>query len=240
MSSGPPDEWGDLLLDGPLPDVGLLDDLQVSSQAASTGAAQKGPNFVQLCAASNPLPTCPGRPPPFQLGFGLMEPELPPGLEGLDCLGLDLGGGSAAAAAPSSSDLLESLQLDAAGFAHPQSSSGTRHSPSDSGSDSPVVLPLVGGGVPAPNGAPRGGAAPPVGGPLDGQASPATSESENNGRGRSGSPAVGSAQRGGTADGGAVGKPNRPLTDEEKRLVSPAASLGTDCLVQATCVVGLL
>ncbi|EFN52810.1 hypothetical protein CHLNCDRAFT_138475 [Chlorella variabilis] len=169
----PEDTWGELLLDG-LPNVGLLDDLQ--------------------------------------LDCGLSDVGLPPGLHDLECLDLDDLGAAGGGAAPASSDLLESLQLDA--FSHPASSSDARHSPSDSGSDSPVVLPLVGAAPAAPATGPRQGT-PPRGA----DASPATSESETNGGGRSGSPAAATSQRGAQAGGAAAAQqPQRPLSEEEKRL----------------------
>ncbi|KAL4440222.1 hypothetical protein ABPG75_003223 [Micractinium tetrahymenae] len=155
--------WGDLL-DG-LPDVGLLDDMQVD------------------CL--------------------LEDAVLPPGLDPLD--GLDLGldpvdaaalgapsalgtGATASAGSHPSSDLLESLQLDATPFAELANSSGAGHSPnsSGSGSDSPVAM--LGTGLAAHP--PLAAAAQQLAeaSPPPSRASPATSESENNGqpqRGRS-------------------------------------------------------
>ena len=169
-----------------------------------------------------------------------LDCQLPPGLGGLEGLG-DLGGlgGGAAAGPPASSDLLESLQLDA--FSQPLSSTGAGGQPagsgSGSGSDSPVVLSLGTQPVP-PAAAPflpaaAAGAAPqaPAGQlrslcDAGGEgASPATSESEARQRGRSGSPAGAGAgdsraPTGAGGSGGAGGAAGRFASEEEKRLVS--------------------
>lgn len=158
----------------------------------------------------------------LQLDLGLAA-----GLDDLDCLGLDLSpsvnaGGGTATHDPAGSDLLESLQLDAGAFDQPVGSSGARHSPSFSGSDSPVVLPLLG---PAPPPAVAGAATATAGvqqsvlhtfGHGNG-ASPATSESENNGMARTASPAAVASQRM-QASGSQGQQAQRPLTEEEKRL----------------------
>lgn len=207
MSLGKPEAWGELLLDG-MPGVGLLDDLQVSRWA------EDGP--------PSDTPTPAGRPggsftPPSRLALPLVQLECGLGLPpGLDDLGLDLSDGAfvgdAAASArshPTSSDLLESLQLDAAAFGKP--SSGT---PSGSGSDSPVVLPLVHGAA-APSPSPLRSCV----GLGHNRASPATSESE--------APEGDAGGRGG-GGGAASGQPGsrQQMSEEEKRLVraGPAVS----------------
>jgi hypothetical protein len=141
------------------------------------------------------------------------------GLDGLDCLGLEFAGATAAGGTPASSDLLESLQIDTGAFV-PLSSTGTRpRNSSDSGSDSPAMVPLLGT---APLSAHAAAALPQLAVPAarGGQASPATSESDNNGRGRSESPAAASAQ-GEQQDAAAAVAPRsqKAMTEDEKRQV---------------------
>lgn len=215
MAALPSDLLGeDLLLHGlPGASAGLLDDLQVRRRPAAQVPAAP----AHEASPTHQPPSLPLLFPLPQLDCGLAGLE---GLEGLGDLGLD----------PATSDLLDSLQLDASPFAPPAfSTGGHRASPSGSGSDSPVALqlgvladPLA--PVPATSAAAAaafGLAAAPAGRGSCGRGSPATSESENNGqaaRGRSGSPAGGSAA---PLQGG-----HEASADEEKRLVSLGCAEG--------------
>lgn len=244
--------WGDLL-DG-LPDVGLLDDMQVRWGVLQP--ADRRPAAV-LLFGHFAEPTPPAAPFPAQVDCLLGDAVLPPSLDPLD--GLDLGldptdaallgtGASASAGShPASSDLLESLQLDASPFAEPASSSGAGHSPSGSGSgsDSPVVMLSAQLQPPLAAAAQQLAAA----GALPSRPSPATSESENNGqlrRGRSpsGSQTTGSDAAPLPAGSGASGAAataaeqqqeqqhsqllasRHNMTEEEKRLVSAERRMG--------------
>lgn len=187
---------------------------------APAGPPAAGCTETRACRPAHAPPCAPWLPLLLQLDC-LGDPQLPPGLEGLDGLGLDFGAGSGGAGGdPATSDLLESLQLDASAFSHPASSAGGHGSPSGSGSDSPVVLPrMVPADPAAPQPATSAAAAAAFGlAPAADRtrASPATSESEAPGqaaRERSNSP-VGGA---GAAHAAQAGQ--RMTAEEEKRLV---------------------
>lgn len=53
MDSGPPDEWGDLLLDAPLPNAELLDDLRVRAPGFTTGTTAVFERRPTHCCPSN-------------------------------------------------------------------------------------------------------------------------------------------------------------------------------------------
>lgn len=203
---------------------------------------------------AGPTPCCSPLPPSqvdCLLGDAVLTPCLDP-LDGLD-LGLDpmdaalLGAGAAASAGslPASSDLLESLQLDATPFAEPAGSSGAGHSPSGSGTDSPVAM--LGAQLQPPLSAAAQQLVSVGAGPS--RASPATSESENDGQPRrgqspSGSQTMANGAAAWPAGSGASGaaahaaqqqeqQHSEPmlasrhnLTEEEKRLVSAGKRTG--------------